>query len=218
MKSDVIAVRSNGEGMPEALEQTEAVAEYKRLPKKNALRLRLLCEETMGMMRSLTGEREAFFWIEDKDGSFELHLKTETPMDMEKRRGLLNVATSGKNASAKGVMGKIRDIFDMLTLPADASAYQYGAEGLRAGYALPSYVTGGLMYDMETDALSLSMLANMSSWSLRQYKESVAASEDSPTKAEEWDELEKSVVAKLADEVKIFIDGDAVEMVIYKKF
>ena len=35
---------------------------------------------------------------------------------------------------------------------------------------------------------------------------------------EDWDELEKSVVARLADEVKIGIAGHDVEMVISKKF
>ena len=47
------------------------------------------------------------------------------------------------------------------------------------------------------------------------------AAEPEPRKeeeAEKWDELEKSITAKLADEVKIFINGDAVEMVIEKTF
>ena len=35
---------------------------------------------------------------------------------------------------------------------------------------------------------------------------------------EAWDELEKSIVANLADEVEIYIQGSHVELVIYKKF
>ena len=35
---------------------------------------------------------------------------------------------------------------------------------------------------------------------------------------EDWDELEKSIVANIADDVKIGIAGQDVEMVITKKF
>ncbi len=206
MKSDVIAVSSGGEGMEEALRQTEDVASYKKLDKKNALHLRLLGEEMMGMLRSLTGETEASFWIEDnKQGVFELHLKTVTVMDAEKRGELLRVSTSGKNSAAKGIMGKIRDIFESMLAPDDLSP--------------PNYYESGLQYDgfdMTDDPMKLAMIS-VTSWSLEQYRESVKAEENSPDKAEEWDELEKSIVANLADEVKIFINGNAVEMVIYKK-
>ena len=206
MKSDVIAVSSGGEGMEEALRQTEDVALYKKLDKKNALHLRLLGEEMMGMLRSLTGETEASFWIEDnKQGVFELHLKTVTVMDAEKRGELLRVSTSGKNSAAKGIMGKIKDIFESMLAPDDLSP--------------PNYYESGLQYDgfdMTDDPMKLAMIS-VTSWSLEQYRESIKAEENSPDKAEEWDELEKSIVANLADEVKIFINGNAVEMVIYKK-
>ena len=35
---------------------------------------------------------------------------------------------------------------------------------------------------------------------------------------EAWDELEQSVVANIADEIKIGIADDSAEMIIYKKF
>lgn len=52
-------------------------------------------------------------------------------------------------------------------------------------------------------------------WSLNQYKSSTAAD---PEKKEEWDELEKSVLAKVADEIEIGISGGFVEMIVYKEF
>ena len=36
--------------------------------------------------------------------------------------------------------------------------------------------------------------------------------------AEAWDELEKSVIAHVADEVRISIHGYDVEMIVFKKF
>ena len=52
-------------------------------------------------------------------------------------------------------------------------------------------------------------------WSMNRY---MAAVKEGRTPAEDWDELEKSVVANLADEVRIGIAGQDVEMVISKKF
>ncbi|MBR3621357.1 MAG: hypothetical protein IKN56_07580, partial [Clostridia bacterium] len=85
MKSDIIHVTNGGIGVAEAVRQTEAVASFKLLSKKDSIHLILLTEEMMGMMQALTGEREADFWIEDETDSFRLHLKAETSMNAEMR-------------------------------------------------------------------------------------------------------------------------------------
>ena len=85
MKTDIIVVSSKGERMEAALNQAEKVAAYKSLSPKNTLHLRLLTEEMMGMMRSITGETQGKFWIEDEDGVYELHLQVSTRMNSEKR-------------------------------------------------------------------------------------------------------------------------------------
>ena len=56
MKTDVIAVSSRDDRIAEALRQTEKVAAYKELAPKDALHLRLLTEEMMGLMRAVTGD------------------------------------------------------------------------------------------------------------------------------------------------------------------
>ena len=53
-------------------------------------------------------------------------------------------------------------------------------------------------------------------WSLRAYRDAVSDRKEEET--EKWDELEKSITAKLADDVKIFIRKNTVEMVIEKTF
>ena len=80
MKTDVIHVSSSGKGMNEALAQAEAAANYKSLSKKDAIRMRLLAEELLGMFRSIAGKTEADFWVEDENKSFELHLISDTQM------------------------------------------------------------------------------------------------------------------------------------------
>ena len=199
MKTDVIKVSSNGNEIETALRQARLVAEYKGLSPKNALHLLLLTEEMMGMMRSITGETDGEFWIEDQDGEYQLHLRVYTPMTSTKREQLLAVSSSGKNESARGLMGRLRNFFDM---EAD--------EDIAA-------VSGPLYAGLYEETASTSMLDY--EWSMLRYEEQLSArvrEEDSAAK-EAWDELEKSVVAHVADNIKVSIRGRTVEMIILKK-
>ena len=201
MRSDVIHVTNTGEGIAEAIKQTELVSDYKSLPKKDAIHLVLLTEEMMGMMKALTGEQEADFWIDDEDNTFRLHLKAKTAMNTEKRKNLLSASTSGENIAAKGVMGKLRDLFSRLVEPTEASVpEEYGS-----GWNNSNASTAG----SAAIAKNYSMVY-VNVWSLNKYK----ASQQS---GDTWDELEKSIVANIADEVEIGITDDSVEMIVYKK-
>ena len=198
MKTDVINVSSRGSRMETVLQQADFVAEYKGLSRKNALHLRLLTEEMMGIIRSITGETEGEFWIEDNDDVFQLHLRVNTTMDSEKRERLLSTSTSGKNESARGFMGRLRNFFDV---EADADVAASAGPLFSAMYSDSS--TGSAL-DYE--------------WSLLRYQEQLnSRGENDPIAREAWDELEKSVVAHVADDVKISIRGRTVEMTIVKK-
>jgi hypothetical protein len=198
MKTDVINVSSRGSRMETALHQADFVAEYKGLSRKNALHLRLLTEEMMGIIRSITGETEGEFWIEDNDDVFQLHLRVNTTMDSEKRERLLSTSSSGKNESARGFMGRLRNFFDV---EADADVAASAGPLFSAMYSDSS--TGSAL-DYE--------------WSLLRYQEQLnSRGENDPIAREAWDELEKSVVAHVADDVKISIRGRTVEMTIVKK-
>ena len=196
MRSDTIYVSNSGEGVEKALAQAEAVAVFKGLSKKDALHLRLLTEEMMGMLCALTGETDARFYIEDTDGDFRLHLVTETSMDSEKRKRLLDSSSTGKNAAAKGVMGKLRDLFERSFEPLTDN--------------VPSYYAIGWV-GSDADPFGMELPVYDEAWSLNRYRDAVRDD------AEAWDELEKSIVANLADEIRIGIRGGTVEMVIYKK-
>ena len=199
MKTDVIKVSSRGSRIETALNQAQLVADYKKLSPKNALHLRLLAEETLCMMRSITSETEGEFWIEDEDGVYQLHLRVRTPMDSVKREQLLAVSSSGKNESARGLMGRLRNFFDM---EAD--------EDIAA-------VSGTLYAGLYEETSSTSVLDY--EWSMLRYEEQLAArirTDDTAAK-EAWDEIEKSVVAHVADDVKVSIRGRTVEMTIFKK-
>ena len=192
MKTDILAVSSNGSHMEEALVLADKVAAFKDLSKKNALHLRLLTEEAMGMLRSIAGTMDGEFWIEDDNGVYELHLRVQTPMDENKREQLLAASSTGVNEAERGFMGRIRAFFE----PTDG---------------LPMYyvpMTG------ETPAMHSAMM-----WSMVDYRDhlDLDLSRNRAGAKEAWDELEKSVVAHVADDVKVSIRGRTVEMTIIKK-
>lgn len=199
MKTDVIVISSSGKKMKEALEQVDKVAAYKDLSAKDALHLRLLTEETMGMMRAITGEKEGRFWIEEEDGVYQLHLVVDTTLTSTKRSDLLAASTSGKNESARTLMGWIRDVFDRGT---DADVAAFTGQMMIPGMMEQ---TGSPITDWE--------------WSMSRYQEELASSvaREGLTAEEPWDQLEKSVVAHVADDVKVSIVGRRTEMIIIKK-
>ena len=198
MRTDIIKVSSREDRIGDVLRQVEKMAVYKELTHKQAMHLRLLAEEMMGMMRSITGNMTGEFWIEDESQVYELHLKARTVMDSEKREQLLSASSSGKNESARGLMGRLRDFFDR------------GGDADVVAYSSPLMLSG--MYeDSSTPALNWD-------WSLDRYVEAYR-NENQITREqkEAWDELEKSVVVRVADDVRVSIRGSTVEMVLVKK-
>ncbi|MBQ7202805.1 MAG: hypothetical protein IJS03_02175 [Eubacterium sp.] len=102
-------------------------------------------------------------------------------------RSRLIAATTSGKNDVKGFRAKLRSVFEA---------------------AITS------MNDGYNEAVSLGLVEyngvnSFSEWTLSQYKQQA--------QEEAWDELEQSVVAKLADEVRVSIKGYDVEMIIDKK-
>ena len=112
MKSDVITIDSRGNGFGEAIAQTGKTAKFVGLDQAESLDLQLLTEEMLSLVRSVTGEVEASFWIESKGKAFQLHMTTKTVMDKEKRFQLIESSTSHRNEAASGFLGKLRDALE----------------------------------------------------------------------------------------------------------
>ncbi|MBR3019211.1 MAG: hypothetical protein IKH57_19385 [Clostridia bacterium] len=199
MKTDVIMVSSRNSEMEAALNQAEKVAAYKGLSTKNALHLRLLTEEMMGMMRSIIGDAEGKFWIEDNQDVFELHLKVATRTNADMQKELLAASTSGKNEAKRGLMDRIRGFF---YAGADAAVY-----GLTSPLMLPEIYEGSSTPTLDWE------------WSMSRYQEALSyrVEQDEAGAKDAWDELEKSVVAHVADDVKVAIKEKEVEMTIVKR-
>ena len=213
MKSEEIKVKSNGQGMEDALVLTENTARNAGIDGKNLLRMRLLAEELIGMMRGITDSVEALYTVEiTGEKKFALHLKSDVNMKREMYDQLIAVSSSGKNSATKGFMGKIREMITVALLPKES------------GISFMSGFSMGLMSTAGAAAPNAQMIAAESfEWSLSQYRTSVerglaAGGSDSGEAKNAWDELEKSIVASIADEVKVSVVGSSAEIVIFKAF
>ncbi|MBQ6807405.1 MAG: hypothetical protein IJO97_08250 [Lachnospiraceae bacterium] len=193
MKSNICYLTGENPDMAGVLKEVELVAAHNKLSSKEAIQLRLLAEEMIGMQRGILGFAKGEFYIENKDKTYQLCLHADINVDTETRERFLNLSANSKNSAYRGFMGKVRLIAD--TLLNDSGADDFCQH--------ESY--GGSIYfgqSAEYDKV----------WEFSQYKEEVE--QDS----KEWDEMEKSIVANLADDVIIGTRKNYIDIVVVKKF
>ena len=208
MKSNICNLNEDLTCLKAVLTEVEKVTTYNGLEVKKALRLRLLAEELCGMLPGLIENFSGEFWAENEGESYELHVELKADdMNVDLKDELISVSKSGKNAAAKGVMGKIRAVAETMLLaafdsdhapmPFDGEFYDYHGYNMGFGYIDPTIaVETGYMY----------------SWSLFNYKTAVEEKEN------EYAELERSIVAKLADDIIVGVRGKNVEIIVKKSF
>lgn len=194
MVSDKVIVNSHGRGMEEAL----AAAEWLVVdaPEKEKLRVRLLGEEMMCLVREIAGGMEGEFWGERTDNKVYLHLSTNTLMYAEKRKEFLGVSTTGQNIKRRGVLGKIIEAYEKALSPKDkrtAAEMVFSSAGMG----------GSSAYTSSTNLM----------WSMSDYTDILYGPDGDE---QERDDLEKSIIANIADEVSVGIAGDNVEVIVEK--
>ena len=202
MKTEIISVYASGDGRDKALELTEKTGAFCGLDHQSSLRLRLLSEELIELIRPFTDKIHGEFWLEAEDNEVQIHLKTDIPMDLQTRNELLAVSSSGKNSAAKGLMGKIREMIASVTLPDDPETKEMTDQAF-------SLISIGSQMGAHYDGAY--------SWSMTAYMNQVNNIDNEDGK-EAQDELERSIVANLADEVTVSIVGSEVEVIIFKSY
>jgi hypothetical protein len=193
MKTMEVRVTGTGAGLAQALESTEQFAQNLLLEKKDRLHLRLLAEELLGLIRSMIADLEADYWLEQAEGKVRMHLTMEAELSREEREALIALSTSKENEAAKGIMGRIKDMITTVIAP--------GEEG-------PSLASLGVMSLGSPNGYR----AGTYDWSLQKYRDGVADDEEA------MDELERSIIASIADEVRVSIEGTHVEITVDKAF
>lgn len=205
METNHVYVNGAEERIELALAEADRFSEYQNLSVRDSLRIRLLTEELLGMVRGLTGDYTAMFWIEGNTRKCYLHLQAKTEMSNEKRAELIAASTSGKNAAAKGLGGHLRNLIEIGLQSFDDVAKLNTQNGEIA--ALYSF-------GMEPTATTFSP----GSWTLSRFRENLPAPEERKGTEDVWDQLEKSVLANLADDVSVGIRDKKVDITVEKKF
>lgn len=194
MKSNVCKIENGSKDLNAIFRESEKVAVYNELSHKQSLQLRLLCEEIDGMLPRIIDDFDGDLWIEFENGVCKVNLSIRfAEFSPEKKADLVAIAKNKKNAAATGIVGKIRSAVENFFLSDDV------VQSLAA--TASAFRTAG--YDDCTR-----------NWSLEQYRSSVKKS----AKTEDWDELEKSVIASVADDVIVGVKGNTASIVIVKNF
>ena len=196
MKSNVCKIENGNKDLEAILKESENVANYNGFTQKQALQLRLLCEEIDGLLPNIIDEFDGEFWIEYDKGVCKLNLAIKiAEFSASKKKELINVAKNKKNAAATGIIGKLRSAIEDFFLGNDTlQSYGMSLEYYHMAY--------GVNYD------------NAHLWSLDQYKNVVQQEKDEVA----YDELEKSIIAAIADDVVVGVKGRQATVVITKKF
>ena len=198
MKSNVCKIENGTRDLEAILNESQKVAEYNGLTSKQTLQLRLLCEELDGMLPNIIDDFDGDFWIEFEEGVCKVNASvTFKTFTADKKEALIEISKNKKNAAAVGFVGKLRSELENIFLNEESA--QVGTIPAGSLYLATGYSEG----------VDFSYI-----WSLEQYKSSVRAEEQK----EEWDELEKSVLASAADDVIVGVKGKRADIVIVKKF
>ncbi|MCR5346292.1 MAG: hypothetical protein K6E38_00775 [Fretibacterium sp.] len=215
MQTEKIEIDNSGQGISRAMEEADQFAQTLQLSKKGRFHLRLLTEEALEMIQAVAGGFKATFWLEWRDSIFRwsnngtcaLHIDAVADLNYSGKQELISVSTEGRNTAPRGIMEKIRELVE---------AGLYGME--ESLKFQTEYGTGILDYG-NLGMLDGGMSQALYSWSMQKYKEGVAGSKSqNEVQAEAWDELEKSIIANIADEVRVGIRNGSVELVIVKEF
>ncbi|MBQ8967440.1 hypothetical protein [Ruminococcus sp.] len=208
MKTDVITITSDLAGKEDAMQAAERFCEYNGIEGRGAKHIRLLTEETVSMVHGIMDNFRGELWLEsdriDKGTMCRICLSAMKSADGLQEEKLLSVATSGKNENAKGIMGKIRELFRM--------SIQHNADGV---YTFTDPAADSWYYmGVHGSEMASGAAIGAGLWSLMAYRSNL--SESVSKASEEWDELEKSIIANIADDVKVWLKSDSTQIIIEK--
>ena len=187
------AVRRNND----ANEIMKEFAEKNGITGKDCYHLGLLTEEALGMANQILNVYNGELWVESTASGYEIILEAA----VHEKDGGKAVPT----ASPEGFMAKIAEMLNCSYVFENIVEMPEDLAGM-----LPDYISYGIREEKETQAWA-------GRWSLSAYRDNLRKRLKENPKAEPaLDELEKSIVAHLADEVTIGIQGHRIRLAISK--
>lgn len=200
MKSEKCKLNGTAACADAALNETERFAVQCGLSAKKALHLRLLAEEMLGLMNGLLAVQDGVFWVQQTENNYEIHAQAHaSPLSASSSKRLLEASTSGKNDCYQGISGKICQVLDWIITQRSSNESDeplvFDAQRQR------------ILQDPYAKKMSDQLAASDSvQWSFSQY---IANEKPNPEDVQ-WDELERSVLSNLADDIRIGVRGNEV--------
>ena len=188
------AVRRNSD----AYEIMKEFAARNGITGKDCFHLGLLTEEALGMANQILRVYDGELWVESTSTGYEIILEAAVhEKDGEK---------AVPQASTEGFMAKIAEMMNCFYVFENIVEMPEDLAGL-----LPDYMSYGIREKKEAQTWA-------GRWSLTVYRDHLRNRREEDPKAEPaLDELEKSIVAHLADEVTVGIHGHRIRLVISKE-
>ena len=207
MVSEKLLINGDAQRIENATDATERFASAMNLNYHAALRLQLLTEETLGMIKSMVDDFYGQIWFEGEGTKCEIHLEATALMDADKKSKIMSASSTGKNVLTKGFMSRLGDMISSALHNMGEAMDFYGEETMRYGIVhMDDMITPPGVGDMTPI------------WTLSNYRAVLDQEKGSDEADMAWDELQKSIVAKLADDVVVGVKSDRIVMIISKDF
>ena len=176
--------------MKEMMAEVDRFTGAQVISKKEGTRIRLLVEEALSILKATLKQGHGELKIKPMDGEYIISAVVDSFYISEQaKERLVEVATNSKNEYYKGFTGKIRQAIEFL---ASSSHYAYMSNGVQ----MPI----GYIVDGECGPL----------WSYQNFKQNL-----DNDNAEDYDELERSILSKLSREILVGVSDSTVTLKIF---
>ena len=194
MKSNVCILNGSSNDLLQIAQEIEKVADYNKLTRKQIIQLLLLSEELVGIQKGILGFTKGNFYIENAGNEYRLCLHADIYTDVIMQERFVEMSSNHENVATKGIGGKIRYVVNYL---------MNAKSDVLPDYDLFASQSNGY-YNVLSDYDKI--------WSLGDYKGGVSEG------TEIWDEMERSIVVNLADDLIVGAMSNYIDLIALKKF
>ncbi len=171
---------------------------------RDELRIKLLFEETISMLKMLSADFKADIWFERQGKEFQIKAEAYAQMNAPLKKELIDISSDKSNKAIKGIMSKIGDVIENGLLHYSEVmkvSQEYG--GITAEPGLMG-IYGGI------DGIEPGVM-----WTLSDYRTSIDEGKpEDDGYSDAVDELEKSIIANIAKDVLVGVKGNKIDMTI----
>lgn len=187
-KSKVCVYDGSDDSISKAVAEAERYAGSENLDNGMKLRLRLLSEELLSLTKGLPSIKNGSFYIERDGGDYDICLEADAKIGKKTREKLVEVSSSNTNDAYTGLSGLVSQAIDSMILMSINDK------------------SGVNKVSMNTMEESIGKADDDYRWSYNVYKErEMLQGEDSDELVVNEDEIVRSVLTSLSDDIKISV-------------